>query len=226
MPVTGPTRISAVRRIAPLLSVALAVVALSLTSIAKAAPAPTSTASGFACVDLAKVYAGSKAKKDADAQLQSVGGKYDSALKQLQNYVMLPQTDLTTLAALLVKDNPTPDDTKQIADFETKAKADGDALQTLQQKPDKDQTPDDKVKLATLSTEFQSGQQALQTVQQTFQDSMQQKNDELNQEAAALIHAAVAKIAAKQNIAVVFSSQVAIYAANDITDQVTAEMAK
>jgi Skp family chaperone for outer membrane proteins len=203
----------------------LVVAFFAVAPMSKAAPAP-STASGFASVDLAKVYAGSKAKQSADAELQATGAKYDTTLKTLQNNLMLSQSNLTLLAALLVKDAPTADDTKQITEFEAQAKADSDALQALQQKADKDQTADDKVKLASLSTEYQTGQQALQQVQQTFQDSMQQKNDELNQEAAALIHAAVAKVAAKQNIAVVFSSQVAVYSSNDITDQVAAEMAK
>lgn len=224
-PESGLRNWSAVRRIGSH-SAAILAALFCLAHAASAASAPAPAAGGFASVDVAKVLAGASAQKDAEAKMSAYKDQYQNAFDTLKANVMLDSGDMTQLSKLLVEDAASDADKQTITQLEAKAAADAKALSDLQAKPDAQQTPDDKTKLNTLTQEYEAGQEALQGIQQTYQDDLQQEGQTLSDTVTKAMRAAVAKVAQKQGIAVVFDSQVALYAATDLTDAVAAEMAK
>jgi Skp family chaperone for outer membrane proteins len=136
---------------------------------------------------------------------------------------MLSEADQTKLGQLLLlADTATADQKQQIADLETQASKASDDLATLQQK--KDATDADRVQLQQFTQQQQQGQQALQDIADTYRQTLDQKNQALSADIASDIRAAVADVAKKQGITVVFDSSVAIYASTDLTPLVITKL--
>jgi len=80
------------------------------------------------------------------------------------------------------------------------------------------------VQLQQFTQQQQQGQQALQDIADTYRQTLDQKNQALSADIASDIRAAVADVAKKQGITVVFDSSVAIYASTDLTPLVITKL--
>jgi Skp family chaperone for outer membrane proteins len=199
----------------------VAVFALGLVvlrpAVCVAAAEPTGPV--FASVDMSKIIDSYSKRATAEATFQQIQQQYTDIFKTQTANAMLDEDDQKTLGTLLLLgDSATPDQKQQIADLETQAGKASDQLANLQQ--EKDASDADKVQLQQLTQKQSAGQQALQDVADSYKQALDAKNKELSDEIASEIKAAVATVAKKQGITVVFDSSVAIYASNDLTQAV------
>lgn len=202
-------------------ALALGAVGVMLPAVAHAAPA-------FALVDMDKVYQQSKERAQQDTVLQAYAKSLQSAYQKQQEAIMLTRDQQQSLGQLLVHDTPSVNDTASIQKLMDSSKQDFDKLNALQQKQDKGETltDQDKLDFSTLKAQFQAGQQTLNDINQSYQQMWEQRNQQVRDEITAKIKDAVATVAQKQNIQVVFTTQSAIYAAVDITKDVVTAMNK
>jgi Skp family chaperone for outer membrane proteins len=202
--------------------VAMCVVSASVKSYAATAGSGP-TGSVFASVDMTKIIASYPKRAAADAQFKQLQDQYSDVFKTQTANSMLNAADQTKLGTLLlVGDQATQDQKQQIADLETRAGKASDDLAALQQK--KDATDSERVQLTQLTQQQTVGQQALQAVADQYRQLLDQQNQSLSASIASDIKAAVADVAKKQGIAVVFDSSVAIYASVDLTPQVITKL--
>jgi Skp family chaperone for outer membrane proteins len=201
---------------------------IALTAIAFGAvgtrPASAQSASNMmvGSVDVQKVLDGYTKKTTTEADFQKVVDRYGASYKLLQDNTMLSPDDMQTLSTLLLKPNPTAADTAQIQQLETKSQNDANELTALQQK--QNLTDADKARLSALTQEQQASQQALQQVGDSYKQTLDAQNQQQSQQLEDQVRVAVAAVAKKKGLAVVFDSSLAIYASNDVTQEVLAQL--
>ena len=199
----------------------LALTALALSGFVTAPPARAADAPAavlFGSVDLQKIESGYSKKAAYDQQLQQLQQKLGGYLQQQGSFAMLSKADQTQLGVLLAKPAPTAQDTAQINALEAKSTQAAQQLTTLQQEQNPAQA--DKDQMAQLTQLQKDGQAALQDQSTAYQAQVQQESDQLSQQFAADVKTAISAVARQRGLAVVFDSQVALYTANDITDDV------
>ncbi len=203
------------------ISIALAALALLAGSAvgplpARAADAPA--AMSFGSVDLQRLLSGYTKKAAYDQQLSQLQQQLAGFFQQQQNYPMLSDTDQRQLGTLLATAAPTAAQTAQLNTLEAKSTQAQQQLTTLQSEQNPSQA--DKDQMAQLVQLQKDGVAALQDEQSVYQTQVQQRSDQLSQQLSADVKTAVTAVARQRGLAVVFDSQVAIYTANDITDDV------
>ncbi|MBV9850262.1 MAG: OmpH family outer membrane protein [Armatimonadetes bacterium] len=201
--------------------------ALALTPTVAALPARAAEAPGaamFGSVEVSRVLAGYTKKATYDQQINQLHAKLQGYIQQQASSPMLSKEDQAQLGALLAKPNPTDQDRTAISQLQQKSTQAVQTLAALQQK--QNPTDADKAQLADLLKQQDAGQQALQEVGRTYQDQEQQANEQLSQKLSQEVKAAIVEVAKARGLAVVFDSQVAIYTANDITDDVVKRLNK
>jgi Skp family chaperone for outer membrane proteins len=177
----------------------------------------------FASVDMAKVIAGYSKRATAEATFQAIQQQYQDVFKTQSANAMLDEQDQQQLGTLLLlADSATADQKQQIADLETKSSAASDQLATLQQK--KDPTDSDNIQIQQLTQQQAAGKQALSDVGDSYQQKLDQQNQQLSAQIADDIRVAVAAVAKQDGISVVFDSSVAIYASVDLTQTVITKL--
>lgn len=188
---------------------------------AKAAP-PTIPV--FGSVDIGRIQTESTRKAKYDAELRALADRLDIAFKRQANSIMLNKADQTELGTLLSKSSPTDADRTRVAALETKASAAGQQLTDLQQK--KEPTPADTANLTSLTNAYQTGQTVLQGVGESYQTQLKKLSDDDTTEFTKLLKDAITAVAQQKNLSAVFTSDVAIYTANDITEDVVKRVNK
>ncbi len=185
---------------------------------AQAAPAASAAAGQFGGVDLGRILSGYNKRADLDGQIQGLNQKLQSQFNAQQNSPLLTREQLTRLGVLVSKSPRTDAETAELTSLQQQAAASAQELTTLQQKANP--TDADKARLTTLTTQLQAGQQALQEISASYTAQVQAEQDKLNTRLSDQVKVAIAAVAQQRGLVAVFSSQYAVYTANDITDDV------
>ena len=205
----------------------LALTLLSLPASARPTPESPAAATGamvFGSVDLDKIIAGYGKKAAYDQQVQDLNTKLDAQFKQQVNYDMLTKSQQTQLTALLSKSGATSQDQASITALQAQSTKDAQELTTLQQKPSP--TADDQTRLTALTQQHQAGQQALKDVADGYTAQVTARQQQLSTELSNTVREAITTIAKEKGLSMVFTSQVAIYSTNDITEDVLKRLNK
>jgi Skp family chaperone for outer membrane proteins len=192
-------------------------------NVASADPAVPATAQ-IGSVDLQKIQNGYAKRDDLLKQINDINAQLSDRLKRQSASDMLSADQQSQLGALLAKPQPTDADTAAIAQLENQSSHDTQEMATLQQKADL--TDADKLRLNVLMAEHQAGQQALQTTSDSYTDELKEEGDKIQGQFDDKVRAAIAAVAKERGLAVVFDAQLALYTANDITDDVLARLNK
>ncbi len=163
-------------------------------------------------------------KTKYDADLHALADKLDFQFKQQAASVMLTESEQKELGKLLGKANQSDADKARITALQTEATRAAQNLTDLQQK--KDPTPADTTQLAALTSQYQAGQQALQKIGDQYQAQIKELSDKDNAEFTQTVREAITAVAQQKGLAVVFTSDIAVYTANDITDDVVKRINK
>jgi Skp family chaperone for outer membrane proteins len=194
---------------------------LSVLALAPAAFAQKAgVAPAFGSVDVDQVLNESKARQQDISTLNGiVNGLRDVMMKVQENGGrFLTEPELKELADLYQKRPVTDADKKRIADFEAK----GQDKIGLKRRLENTAAPTDEQKkqYADLNDQEQKGQGYLKNLNDEFSRVVDAKNVELSNKTVLAIKQVIGKIAQDKGLAVVFDSKVAIYTANDITQDV------
>ena len=201
-----------------------AVLALAPLAV-HAKPVPTSgDFPVFGSVDINKLQTQSTKKTKYDADLHALADRLNNAFKQQASSIMLSKAEQVELGGLLSKTNPTEADRNRITALQTQASKAATDLTDLQQK--KDPTPADTERMAALSSQYDAGKLALQEVGDSYQEQLKTLSDKDNTEFTQIIKDAIAAVAQQRGLSVVFTSDVAVYTTNDITDEVVKRINK
>lgn len=208
---------------------ALGAAALTLApaSVQAARDSPAASAANmpvFGSVDIGKLQTQSTKKKKYDDDLHALADRLDTAFKLQAASLMLNKADQTQLGALLSKANPNDADRTQIAALQAQSSKAAQQLQDLQQK--KDPTPSDTATLDTLTSQYKAGKDALQEIGDGYQAQLKTLSDKDNTEFTQAVREAIAAVAKQQGLSVVFTSDIAVYTTNDITDEVVKRINK
>ncbi|MDQ2801118.1 MAG: OmpH family outer membrane protein, partial [Armatimonadota bacterium] len=115
-------------------------------------------------------------------------------------------------------------DQARITALQAQSSKDALALQDLQQK--REPSPSDTSTLDTLTTRYKTGQQALQEIGDGYQAQLKTLSDKDNTEFTQAVREAIAAVAQQKGLSVVFTSDIAVYTTNDITDDVVKRINK
>ncbi len=196
---------------------ALALLSLSMARPAAAAPAAGSTPV-FGSVDINKLQQSSARKTKYDTDLRALADRLDSTFKLQAQSLMLSAADQNELGTLLNTPRPTDAQRAQITALQTKAASNAAQLTELQQK--KDPTPADTAQLGVLTDMATNGQKIVQDVGAGYQAQLKKLSDDDNTAFTQIVKDAIAAAARECGLTMVFTSDVAVYTTNDITEDV------
>jgi Skp family chaperone for outer membrane proteins len=180
--------------------------------------------SAFAIVDLQKLSSKYTAKEVLETEFRSMQQKYGLRLQRRDGMPFLTEEDQVSLDTLYEKPNRTDADNNKIKEIEKKNADKVAEVQALRQKADPSQAEKDK--LAAADKAFREAQSNFAQLKDQLDGKVQQFNKDKSEELNNKIRTTVAKVAEKNNVAIVFTSDVALYAGTDITDQVVGELNK
>ena len=199
----------------------LGAAALTLASLATVRPASAAPASGlpvFGSVDINRLQTQSTRKVKYDTELHALADRLDAAFKMQAQSLMLNSADQNELGSLLTNPHPTDSDRARITALETKAAQAAQQLIDLQQK--KDPTPADTAQLGALNDANAAGQKIVQGIGDGYQAQLKKLSDDDNAAFTQSVKEAITAAAQQRGLSVVFTSDIAVYTANDITDDV------
>jgi len=195
--------------------------ALTLLSLAAAKPVAAAPAAGtlvIGSVDISRLQAGSTRKAKYDNDLHALADRLDAAFKVQATNLMLDLGDQAELGTLLSSPRPSEADRAKITALETKATANSQRLIDLQQK--KDPTPSDTAQLGQLNDMNAAGQKIVTDIGAGYQARLKKLNDDDTAAFTQAVKDAITATAQQRGLTVVFTSDVAVYTTNDITDDV------
>ena len=201
---------------------AVAVAFASWSAAASAAPA--TGAAQFGSVDINKIQAASTKKEAYDTTLHDMASRLDAQFKQQAAYVMLSKDEQLQLSQLLAKANRSDVENTQVTALEAKATHDAQELTNVQQ--NKNPSSTDSARLDALTKQYQAGQQALTDIGEEYQSQLKKASDTDNADFTKSVKEAISVVAQQRGLAVVFTSDVAVYTGNDITDEVVKRLNK
>ena len=204
----------------------LGAAALTLASVT-IRPACAASPTGipqFGSVDINKIQSQSTKKTKYDADLHALADKLDIQFKQQAASLMLTETEQRELGTLLGKNNRSDSETARVTALQTQATKAAQELTDLQQK--KEPTPGDTARLAALSSQYEVGKEALQKIGDDYQAQLKALSDKDNADFTQSVREAIAAVAQQRGLAVVFTSDIAVYTANDISDEVVKRLNK
>ncbi len=197
---------------------ALALASLCLARPSAAAPAAAGSGPVFGSVDILKVQQGSTRQAKYTADLRALEDRLDATFKTQATNLMLSGADQSQLGTLLNNPRPTDAERAQITALETKATQAGEQLTALQQK--KDPTPTDTAQLGVLTDLNNNGQKIVQDIGAGYQAQIKKMADDDNTAFTQIVKEAIAAAARERGLTMVFTSDVAVYTTNDITEDV------
>ena len=196
--------------------------ALALASLSLAHPAAAAPAAGgfptFGSVDIGKLQTNSSRKTKYDTELRALADRLDATFKAQAQSLMLSAADQNQLGTLLNNPHPTDADRAQITALQTKAAQAQTQLTDLQQK--KDPTPADTAQLGTLTDLNNNGQKILADIGAGYQAQLKKLSDDDNTAFTQIVKEAITAAAKERGLSMVFTSDVAVYTTNDITNDV------
>jgi len=176
--------------------------------------------------DSQKLLSEYKGRKAAEDDAGAFANRLNQIAGRLQNggAVFLPEAEIRDLAGLLEKTQVTPDETKRIGALETKSQNLSAELAQLQNTI----SPNDaqKTRLAELTESRRKGVEVFTRLTATYRQQVDERRDKVGQKIVDEVRAAIVKVAKAKNLALVLDGSVALYAANDITADVLAELNK
>lgn len=196
---------------------ALALVSFSLARPAAAAPAAAGQ-QVFGSVDILKVQSQSTRQAKYTTDLQVLQDRLSSSLKLQAQSMMLSAADQAELGTLLNTPRPTDAQRAQITALQTKASSNAQHLTDLQQK--KDPTPADTAQLGVLTDLATSGQKIVTDIGTGYQSQFAKARDDDSAAFTQIVKEAIAAAARERGLTMVFTSDVAVYTTNDITEDV------
>lgn len=200
---------------------ALGSAALALLSLTAAKPAAAAPASGtlvIGSVDINKLQAGSTRKAKYDTDLRALVERLDAAFKVQAANLMLDLADQNELGALLSSPRPSDADRARVTALESKATANSQRLIDLQQK--KDPIPADTAQIGALTDLNNNGQKIVSDIGAGYQARLKKLNEDDTVAFTQVVKDAITATAQQRGLTVVFTSDVAVYTTNDITDDV------
>ncbi len=199
---------------------ALGIAAMTLLSLAPVKPAAAAPAGTLVIgsVDIARLSTGSTRKAKYDTELRTLADRLDATFKVQAQNLMLAAPDQNELGTLLAVPRPTDAQRARVTALETKAVANAQQLVDLQQK--KDPTPADTAQLGALSDMNANGQKIVQDIGAGYQTQLKKLSDDDNVAFTQAVKDAINAVAVQRGLTVVFTSDVAVYTTNDITDDV------
>lgn len=205
---------------------AIAVSASMLIGTCAMTPPANAQTAQFGMVDVGKVLNESKSRTAVTGDLQRTQKSYETILQRLKqgSALFLSDAEINELAALYEKEKPTAAEQKRISQLEEKGDQQKRELTTLQNTPSP--TEAQTARFTLLSDNIGKGEGTLQQLNRTLSAKLQDKARTAEQKALADVRTAVAKVAKAKGLAVVFTGDIAIYAAVDITDDVVKEVNK
>ena len=200
--------------------------ALTLSSAVLARPAQAAPAGlpTFGSVDIQKLQTQSSKKARYDTDLKALADRLDTAFKQQAASIMLTKAEQTELGGLLSKANQTDADHSRIAVLQAESNKAAQELTDLQQA--KAPTPTDTARIAALTSQYETGKAALQEVGDSYQAQLKALSDKDNAEFTQSVKEAIAAVAQQKGLSVVFTSDIAVYTTNDITEDVVKRINK
>lgn len=204
---------------------AAAALALTLLTAARpAAAAPAAAIPVFGSVDITKLQTQSTKKTKYDTELRALADKLQSVFQQQASSLMLSAADQNELGTLLGSTRPTDSDRARITALQTKADQANQQFISLQQK--KDPTPADTAQLGALTDMNNAAQATLKAIGDGYQARIKKLSDDDNTAFTQSVKEAIAAAAQQRGISVVFTSDIAVYTANDITEDVVKRINK
>ncbi len=192
---------------------------LSFTATAKPAAAAPAGTLVIGSVDIARLQTGSTRKAKYDTELRTLADRLDATFKVQAQNLMLDAADQNELGTLLSTPRvPTDAQRARVTALETKAAANAQQLVDLQQK--KDPTPADTAQLGALSDMNANGQKIVQDIGAGYQAQLKKLSDDDVAAFTQAVKDAISVVAQQRGLTVVFTSDVAVYTTNDITDDV------
>jgi Skp family chaperone for outer membrane proteins len=176
----------------------------------------------IATVDLEKVFNDSEYAKNQTAVLRNMGVARQGVLEYLSTYRAVKVEDAQRFRDLSLKDNPTPADKTALDSLKTTIQTDDRRFKDLQTKSNP--TPDEQAALQDYNRRIQQLAALQQRWNQEFEDEIRNMQQRLRNDTLNRVRQSVNDVAKQQGQSVVFASQVAPYAANDITDEALKNM--
>jgi len=195
--------------------------ALTLLSLAAAKPVAAAPAAGtlvIGSVDISRLQAGSTRKAKYDNDLHALADRLDAAFKVQAANLMLDLADQNELGALLSSLRPSEADRARVTALESKATANSQRLIDLQQK--KDPIPADTAQIGALTDLNNNGQKIVSDIGAGYQARLKKLNEDDTAAFTQVVKDAITATAQQRGLTVVFTSDVAVYTTNDITDDV------
>ena len=178
----------------------------------------------FGSVDINKLQTQSTKKAKYDTDLHALADRLNTAFKLQASSIMLSKAEQVELGGLLSKANPTDADRNRSNALQAQASKAAQQLTDLQQK--KDPTPADTSLVASLTSQYETGKTALQEVGDGYQEQLKTLSDKDNADFTQSVKDAITAVAQQRGLSVVFTSDIAVYTANDITDDVVKRINK
>jgi Skp family chaperone for outer membrane proteins len=169
----------------------------------------------FASVDIATVFNNAKDTATNNEALQSFVRKHYDVLNFLKNHPVMLPADVSKYPDLKLKPNPTPADTQELNRIEGDAVAAMQKQQELVQKANP--TADDLKQLNDYSQRMNDDKGSLAGLEQRYDQEAQKQQATLRDAVLKKVKDAIRSVAVRDGYTIVFNSDSAPYAANDIT---------
>jgi Skp family chaperone for outer membrane proteins len=199
---------------------------VALLAFALSANGEQKTGGTFATVDFQKISADYKGRGTAEEEIRKEGQKIETRLARRDNMPFISEEDHKALDIIFEKAAPTDVEKKKIEELTNKNKTRADEIQTIRQKPEKDLTADDKTKMAAADKDFRDATERFSKLKENWTGEFNQLKNNRGEDLMKKIRASIAKVAEQKGVAIVFNSEVALYAGTDLTDPVVAELNK
>lgn len=180
----------------------------------------------FGHVDVAQVLNESKARQRDVAELTQLAGGFRKVLEELQaaNARFLTEAEIKEMATLYEKVTKTDADKKRLQALEDSAAAKATRKRNLENTANP--TDEQQQQFGQLRDAEEKGNNSLKAVNDDYSKKIDARQTELNNKTVGEIKNIIGKIAQDKGLSVVFDSQVAIWTANDITQDVIKQVNK
>jgi Skp family chaperone for outer membrane proteins len=180
----------------------------------------------FAVVDFQKISAGYKAKDAVETDLRTMQQKFDAQLARRDTMPFLTEDEQKQLDAIYDKPTKSDADNNKVKELETKNKQKSEEIEPLRAKKENELNETEKAKLKAASEKLGEAKKRFDQLKEDLTTQLNQFGKSKSETLMTKVKAAISKVAADKSIAMVFTSEVALYAGMDITDQVISELNK
>ena len=169
----------------------------------------------FANVDMAKVFDESDLTKSSNGDLQAYQKDRVDVLQFLQQNLAMKPDDAQKFADLSLKSPRTAAEDAELK----RIRADADQASTLQRglMTKQNATAQDNATMAQYRTNEEANNELGKVLEQRYEADIQNKRQQLHDQAMEKVRDAVADVARKQQYTIVFGADAAPFASNDLT---------